>query len=717
MCMDMRIFLFFFERNSYGIEDAPRARKRHGDSGKQKHMYKEVGRMKKTAEKALNLLKRMADNVCRKGLRLLMVDLVIVSIAYSMSLYLKFDGRIPDQYASVILDQAIMILSTYVLAYIGFGLYMRLWDYAGIEDYMKVFVANVTASTAVLLWGVILEWHLPFSVYVISWMTAFLGTVMVRVAFRLLGRKVYEEMNGEQLPDLQVRVMVVGAGATGDILIREMLSVRGTHIPVVVVDDDKYKIGSRLNGVRVRGSRYEIPRLVEEYDVDEIIIAIPSATLEEKKEIAEICMKTGTKIKTTPFLRELIEGDVSMKDVKDVSIYDLLGREEVSLNDDEVISYVRGKSVLVTGGGGSIGSEICRQIARLGARQLIIFDIYENNAYDLQQELLRLYGSSLNLVTLIGSVREKDRLEYVFRTYQPQIVFHAAAHKHVPLMEECPYEAFKNNVFGTLNVVRTAHEFGAESMTLISTDKAVNPTNIMGATKRIAEMIVQNYSHQSSTKFAAVRFGNVLGSNGSVIPLFKKQIEKGGPVTVTDPEITRYFMTIPEASKLVIRAGALAKGGEIFILDMGEPIKIVDLARSLIRLSGYEPDKDIRIKFTGLRPGEKLYEELLLSEEGLTATHISKIYVAKPAEQDPDFDRKIDYLRGVIESQEEDLVEVIERMIGYNIREKVSSAEINANAEINARAEINANAGMINDNKEKIQKSTSQSTNSADIQV
>ena len=623
---------------------------------------------RKWINRFLEASKRGASAICKKVLRLLLVDISIIAVAYFAALFLRFDGSVPSYYVNMLADKMPMILSTYVLAFIGFGLYTRLWGYAGISDFLKVFYGNVAASVLTAVWGYLLSWQLPVSIYLIGWMTCFLSTVMIRVLYRLLGSKLYEEGGEDTIECPRVRVMIIGAGATGDILIREMMETKSKHIPVVVVDDDKDKVGSSLNSIRIRGDRHEIPKLVEEYRVDEIIIAIPSASLEEKKEIAEICMQTGKKVKRTPPLYELIDGDVSMKTVKEVSIYDLLGREEISLNDAEVFQYIKGKTVLVTGGGGSIGSEICRQIAKLGVGRLIIFDIYENNAYNLQQELKMAYGASLDLVTLIGSVREKERLESVFRDYSPQIVFHAAAHKHVPLMEESPYEAFKNNVFGTLNVVRTAHEFGVESMTLISTDKAVNPTNIMGATKRIAELIIQNYSSISSTKFAAVRFGNVLGSNGSVIPLFKKQIEQGGPVTVTHPDIIRYFMTIPEASKLVIRAGALAKGGEIFILDMGKPVKIVDLATSLIRLSGYEPNKDIMITFTGLRPGEKLYEELLLSEEGLTATHISKIFVAKPAEHDPEFERKIEHLRHVVENKDENLVDVIEYMIGYNIK-------------------------------------------------
>ena len=399
------------------------------------------------------------------------------------------------------------------------------------------------------------------------------------------------------------------------------------------MDDDRNKAGKFLNGVPVAGNRNDIPRFFDEKTITEIYTAIPSASARERKAIIEICRETGCQVKILPGIYQLINGEVSIAKLRNVEIEDLLGRDPIRVNLDEIMGYVSGKVVLVTGGGGSIGSELCRQVASHNPKQLIIFDIYENNAYDIQLELKEKYPD-LDLVVLIGSVRNTHRIETVFEKYRPDIVYHAAAHKHVPLMEDSPNEAIKNNVFGTYKTAKAADKYGTKRFVLISTDKAVNPTNIMGASKRMCEMVVQMMNARSKTDFVAVRFGNVLGSNGSVIPLFKKQIEQGGPVTVTHPDIIRYFMTIPEAVSLVLQAGAYAKGGEIFVLDMGEPMKILDLAKNLIRLSGYTPDVDIPIVFTGLRPGEKLYEELLMNEEGMQDTPNKLIHIGKPIEFD-----------------------------------------------------------------------------------
>jgi FlaA1/EpsC-like NDP-sugar epimerase len=414
-------------------------------------------------------------------------------------------------------------------------------------------------------------------------------------------------------------------------VIREMQGHNGfSYMPVVVVDDDRRKHKANIHGVPVKGDKNKIIELVEKYNVSEIIIAMPSATKQDRLEIINICKQTKCKLKTLPGMYELINDKVTIRKIRNVSIEDILGREEVKLNTEEISDYTKDKVILITGGGGSIGSELCRQLAKFQPRKLLILDIYENNAYDLQNELKNTYKDELDFEIIIASVRDKVRLREVFDKYKPDVVFHAAAHKHVPLMESNAVEAIKNNVFGTLNVAQCADESGVKKFVLISTDKAVNPTNVMGATKRVAEMIIQSLDKQSKTEFVAVRFGNVLGSNGSVIPLFKKQIAMGGPVTVTHPEITRYFMTIPEAAQLVIQAGAMASGGEIFVLDMGESVKIDDLARDLIRLSGYIPGVDIEIEYTGLRPGEKLYEELLLAEEGIKTTKYEHIFVAKP---------------------------------------------------------------------------------------
>ena len=451
-------------------------------------------------------------------------------------------------------------------------------------------------------------------------------TRSLKVAFRLTAR------------EDAVRTLIVGAGRSGDALIREMQSSdKITYFPVCLVDDDETKLGTTVCEVKVLGTSKDIPEICKKYDIEEIIIAMPSSSKKDIKRIVDICANTSCKVKTLPGIYQLVNGEVTVGAIRSVDISDLLGRDQVKVDLDEIMHYIEGEKVLVTGGGGSIGSELCRQIATHNPKQLIILDIYENNAYEIEQELKRKMPS-LNLVTLIASVRDKGKMKDVFAKYKPTIVFNAAAHKHVPLMETSPNEAVKNNVFGTLNVARCADETGAKVFVQISTDKAVNPTNVMGATKRICEMIIQTIGrHSKNTKFVAVRFGNVLGSNGSVIPLFKQQIKAGGPVTVTHREITRYFMTIPEAVSLVLQAGAYAKDGQIFVLDMGEPVKIYDLAYNLIKLSGFEPNVDIEIKCTGLRPGEKLYEERLMDEEGLQRTANGLINIANPIKLDEDF--------------------------------------------------------------------------------
>ena len=450
--------------------------------------------------------------------------------------------------------------------------------------------------------------------------------------------------------------MIVGAGEAGNIIIKEIL---GSHYSTMVIrciiDDDKEKWGHYIQGIKVVGGRDKIPEYADSLHIDEIILAIPSASTKVRREILEICNTTGCKMRTLPGMYQLINGDVSVSRLRDVEVEDLLGREPVQIDIDSIIGYVQDKVVLVTGGGGSIGSELCRQIAGHKPAQLIIVDIYENNAYDIQQELKAAHPD-LNLVVLIASVRNTSRISWIFETYHPDIVYHAAAHKHVPLMEDSPCEAVKNNVFGTWKTAMAAAQNGTERFVMISTDKAVNPTSIMGATKRICEMIIQTFNNHYDTNFVAVRFGNVLGSNGSVIPLFRKQIAAGGPVTVTDPNIIRYFMTIPEAVSLVLQAGAYAKGGEIFVLDMGEPVRILDLAENLIRLSGYRVGEDIEIRFTGLRPGEKLYEEMLMSEEGLKDTANRQIHIGRPLEYDEvQFFAQLDRLKiaATMEDQED----------------------------------------------------------------
>ncbi len=560
---------------------------------------------------------------------LMAVDIGMVCLASFLGLFIRFDmniGRIPAEYAQAVFTYLPFYVAATILVFFLLRMYATMWSVAGIREAGHIVGACGLASLIQMAGMLMLEMKVPRSYFVLSFMALSAEEGLVRLSYRILTTI---HLPGKQLKDGR-RVLIAGAGTSGAVILKEMqTSPYAEGYVVCFVDDDKNKVGKILNGVPIAGKREDIPRLVEKYKVDEIYIAMPSAPAKDRKEIIEICRETGCRVKILPGIYQLLNGEVSVGKLREVEIEDLLGREPVRVNMDEILDYVRGKVVLVTGGGGSIGSELCRQIAGHQPKQLIVFDVYENNAYDLQQELKEKFPG-LNLVVLIGSVRNTHRVESVFEKYRPEIVYHAAAHKHVPLMEDSPNEAIKNNVFGTYKTAKAADKYGTKRFVLISTDKAVNPTNIMGASKRMCEMVVQMMNAKSKTDFVAVRFGNVLGSNGSVIPLFKKQIEQGGPVTVTHPEIIRYFMTIPEAVSLVLQAGAYAKGGEIFVLDMGEPVKILDLAKNLIRLSGYEPDEDIPITFTGLRPGEKLYEELLMDEEGLQDTPNKLIHIGKP---------------------------------------------------------------------------------------
>ena len=455
------------------------------------------------------------------------------------------------------------------------------------------------------------------------------------------------------------RVLIIGAGCAGEMVVKELeKNPQLNKKAVAIIDDDITRIGDQVSGVDIVGTRNSILKIVKLYKIDEIIFSIANISKKGKKEIIDICKNTNCKIKTIPGIYEIIDGKVDIKQVRDVEIEDLLGREPIEVDFNLMGSYIQDSTILVTGAGGSIGSELCRQIANIRPKKLIMLDNYENNLYSIQQELIRQYGDSIKMIAVVASIREQKRMEKIFDKYRPEVVFHAAAHKHVPLMEGSPGEAIKNNIFGTLNVAMLSSKYNVKRFLLISTDKAVNPTNVMGATKRAAEMIIQSLNEESKTEFVAVRFGNVLGSNGSVIPLFKKQIEEGGPVTVTHPKIIRYFMTIEEAVGLVIQAGGMAKGGEIFVLDMGEPVKILDLAKNLIRLSGFEPDVDIKIVFTGLRPGEKLYEELLMSEEGLLDTKHKKIFIGRPIDFDKnDLQKYLIELRNIVLEEDDELME------------------------------------------------------------
>lgn len=602
------------------------------------------------------------DKRVRMGI-LMAADVLALCLASFLGLFVRFDlniSKIPPEYARAALEfLPYYILASLVIFFLA-RMYSTMWSVAGVREALHVVAACGLASLVQIAGMMLLQLSVPRSFFLVSFAALCAEELGIRLSYRVV-----ISLFGNHSKKAAKRIMIVGAGTSGSVILKEMTTSSLVNGCVVCfVDDDKNKAGKFLNGVPVAGNRNDIPRLAEEYKIDEIYIAIPSASAKERKAIIEICRETGCQVKILPGIYQLINGEVSVAKLRNVEIEDLLGRDPIRVNLDEIMGYVSGKVVLVTGGGGSIGSELCRQVASHNPKQLIIFDIYENNAYDIQLELKEKYPD-LDLVVLIGSVRNTHRIETVFEKYRPDIVYHAAAHKHVPLMEDSPNEAIKNNVFGTYKTAKAADKYGTKRFVLISTDKAVNPTNIMGASKRMCEMVVQMMNARSKTDFVAVRFGNVLGSNGSVIPLFKKQIEQGGPVTVTHPDIIRYFMTIPEAVSLVLQAGAYAKGGEIFVLDMGEPMKILDLAKNLIRLSGYTPDVDIPIVFTGLRPGEKLYEELLMNEEGMQDTPNKLIHIGKPIEFDMErFEEQLEELYVTANEDGDGIREDVMRIVG-----------------------------------------------------
>ena len=560
------------------------------------------------------------------------LDIVACVVASFMGLWLRFDfsvSAIPEQYWR----RALYFLPIYIvitlICFWANRLYKYMWSVAGLWEMFSIFFA-VTFTTIFQVCGFhIIGWNMPRSFYLLTYLILMISVILNRYSYRIL-RSWEANWHNYKNRNKFKRILIVGAGAAGSVILNEIKSSDRLYGDVLCfVDDNKQKQGRIINGIPIEGGREDIPKLVEQYGIDEIYIALPSAKTKDRRDIINICQETGAKVKTLPAIYQLVNGEVSVSKLREVQVEDLLGRDQIQYNVDEVAAYIKGKVVLVTGGGGSIGSELCRQIIKQDPKMLVVLDIYENTAYDLQQELKYHYPDK-DIRFVIGSVRDLHRLDVIFEKYHPQLVFHAAAHKHVPLMEHSPNEAIKNNVFGTYNVALTAEKYEVEKFVLISTDKAVNPTNIMGASKRICEMIIQTMAKYSKTTFVAVRFGNVLGSHGSVIPLFERQIKAGGPVTVTHPDIIRFFMTIPEAVGLVLQAGAYAKGGEIFVLDMGEPMKILDLAKNMIRMSGFIPDEDIKIEFTGLRPGEKLYEETLMDEEGLTDTENALIHIGKP---------------------------------------------------------------------------------------
>ena len=607
---------------------------------------------------------------------LVLADIVIINATNILAVLVRMEFNLVNfqesPYLQNILYYAAINTAASLLIFRFFNIYKILWKYAGItEAFILIGACALSTSLQYIVMQTVLprilgntDLALPRSYPIIAFLLLALAEGVFRFAYRLrdMARTSY---GVRPKADGRARTMLIGAGKAGSLLLRDLANnPASSHNNVVcVIDDDKSKKGHYLNNIPIVGGKDKIKEACEKYNVEEIIIALPSVSAQERRAVIDACGEVNCRLRTVPALYQLAGGDLSASQLRDVKIDDLLGRDSVNVNVDEIIGYVSGKTVLVTGGGGSIGSELCRQIARHKPKKLIIFDIYENNAYALQQELLSS-GEELDLEVLIGSVRDKDRVDMIFEKYRPEVVYHAAAHKHVPLMEDSPNEAVKNNVFGTRNVADAAHRFASSVFVFISTDKAVNPTNIMGATKRLCELVVEYYSRVSRTKFVAVRFGNVLGSNGSVIPLFRKQIDAGGPVTVTHKDIIRYFMTIPEAVSLVLQAGAYAEGGEIFVLDMGKPVRIDDLARKMIKLSGYEPDKDIKIVYTGLRPGEKLYEELLMSEEGLRKTPNDLIFIGKLTDIDIDsFPAKLDGLYEACERNEPRIKEMMRELV------------------------------------------------------
>ncbi|MCD7840742.1 MAG: polysaccharide biosynthesis protein [Erysipelotrichaceae bacterium] len=591
---------------------------------------------------------------------LIIADALFVVLASFLAMFIRLEFNIDwELWFNYVPWIWLDILITLLIFHL-FKLYRSLWTFASMPELRNMILAIITSSLIkIIVFVFILNIVIPRSWYVMEPMILLCLCSFTRFSYRNL-----RSVKNHSKISIDNKIMIVGAGEAGNILLREtLLSSHVNQKVVCLIDDDPRKKGKYMNDVPIVGNRDTIIDNAKKYGITEIYIAMPSASVKDRSDIVKICEETGCQLKILPGIYQMMSGEVSISKLRNVEIEDLLGREPINVNIDEIAGYIKDKVIMITGGGGSIGSELARQVASRNPKQLVIVDIYENNAYAIQMELLHNYPD-LNLVVRIASIRDNVKIDKLFDEFRPDIVYHAAAHKHVPLMEDSPNEAIKNNVFGTLNLVKAADKYGVSHFVQISTDKAVNPTNIMGATKRICEMIIQSYSKKSETIFAAVRFGNVLGSNGSVIPLFKKQIEQGGPVTVTDKNIIRYFMTIPEAVSLVMQAGVYAKGGEIFVLDMGEPVKIDDLARNLIKLSGYTPDEDISIVYTGLRPGEKLYEELLMNEEGLQKTQNNSIYIGHPIQFDETyFFKQLRELRLHTNMEEGDIKELVHKIV------------------------------------------------------
>lgn len=644
------------------------------------------------------------------ALYLLIYDIVTINLSYFIGLWLRFDlqySKIPSEYLMAFIKFAPFYTAFSIIVFYMMHMYNSLWRFAGFNELTSIMMATVVTGTAHVVGITLFVRRMPIAYYVFGICAQFIFTTGIRFGYRFVNLERAKREKTEKSAHVKHHVMVIGAGAAGMTVLRELHNSRElTSRACCVIDDNPNKWNRFIEGTPIVGGRDTILENAEKYDIDTIMLTMPSASAKDKRDILNICKETHCEIKSLPGIYQLANGEVLLSKMKSVAIEDLLGRVQIKVDMAEIFNQLKGKTILVTGGGGSIGSELCRQIAAHEPKQLIIFDVYENNAYEIEQELRRKYKDRLNLVVLIGSVRDTRRIDMVFEKFRPDIVYHAAAHKHVPLMETSPNEAIKNNVVGTYKTAYAALKYGAQKFVLISTDKAVNPTNIMGASKRLCEMVIQSmdvisrtgknnllpllHAHRdvddpmdradvgvgndvqedtvskakNRTQFVAVRFGNVLGSNGSVIPLFKKQIEAGGPVTVTHPDIVRYFMTIPEAVSLVLQAGTYAAGGEIFVLDMGEPVKIDSLARNLIKLSGFEPDVDIKISYSGLRPGEKLYEEKLMAEEGLKKTDNDLIHIGQPIPFDTEkFLRQLETLAAESYENSDHIVELVESIV------------------------------------------------------